>query len=48
MDDIKRCMTLGEFKLDHLQPVKLILSQKLSTCLTFILEGPIPYYPKER
>ena len=25
--------------------VKLILSPKISTCLPFLLEGPIPYYP---
>ena len=31
-------------KLDHFQPVKLILFQKMSTFLAFILS----YYPRER
>ena len=35
------------FKLDHLQPVKLILFHTFSTCLIFILGSPIPYYPRE-
>ena len=39
---------LWAIKLDHLQPVELILSQYISTFLTFILGGPIPYYPRER
>ena len=38
----------GTFKLDHLQPFKLILLQKLSTFPTFILGAPISYYPRER
>ena len=38
---------LGTFELDHLQPVKLILFQKLSIILTFILGRPILYYPRE-
>ena len=37
---------LGAFKLDHLQPVKLILSHKISAYLTFILGVPISYYPE--
>ena len=39
---------LGAFKLDHLQPVKLILFKNISTFLPFILGGPISYYPRER
>ena len=39
---------LGAFKLDHLQPVELILFQTISTFLPFILGGPISYYPIER
>ena len=39
---------LGAFKLDHLQPVKLILFKNISTFLSFILGGPISYYPRER
>ena len=39
---------LGAFKLDHLQPFKLILSQNVTTFPTFILGGSIPYYPRER
>ena len=39
---------LGAFKLDHLQTVKLILFQKSSVFLIFILGSPIPYYPRER
>ena len=39
---------LGAFKLDHLQPVKLILFQKISIFLPFILGSPISYYPRER
>ena len=39
---------LGAFKLDHLQPVKLILSQQNSIILIFILAAPISYYPRER
>ena len=35
-------------KLDHLQPVQLILSQQFSNFSPFILGGPIPYYPRER
>ena len=38
----------GAFKLDHLQPVKLILFQRMSTFLPFILGAPISYYPRER
>ena len=38
----------GAFKLDHLQPVKLILSHNLSTFLIFLLGSPIPYYPRQR
>ena len=34
------------FKLDHLQPVKPIVSQKFSNFSTFIL-GANSYYPKE-
>ena len=37
----------GAFKLDHLQPVKLILSHTFSIILIFILGSPIPYYPRE-
>ena len=37
----------GAFKLDYLQPVKLILSPNLSIILIFILGSPIPYYPRE-
>ena len=37
---------LGAFKLDPLQPVKLILFQKISTFQIFILGRPIPYYPR--
>ena len=36
----------GAFKLDHLQPVKLILYQNYSTYLIFILGSPIPYHPR--
>ena len=43
-----KCMILGTFKLDHLQPFKLILFHKFSISLTFILGGPISYYPRER
>ena len=39
---------LGLLKLDHLQPVKLILFQKISIFQPFILESPISYYPRER
>ena len=39
---------LWVFKVDHLQPVKLILSQQFSNFLTFILGTPIIYYPGER
>ena len=39
---------LGAFKLDHFQPVELILFFKNSTFLPFILGSPIPYYPRER
>ena len=39
---------LGAFKLDHLQPVKLILSQNFSAFLIFILGSLIPYYPREK
>ena len=36
------------FKIDHLQPVKLILFQNFTTLLILILGRPIPYYPRER
>ena len=39
---------LVAFKLDHLQPVMLILFQNISTFLPFILGGQISYYPGER
>ena len=39
---------LGSFKLDHLQPYKLILFLNFSVFLIFILGSPIPYYPRER
>ena len=39
---------LGAIKLEHLMPVELILFQKISTFLSFILGGPISYYPRER
>ena len=48
IDETKGCVTLGAFKLDHLQSVKLILSQKFYTFLPFILVGPIPFCPRER
>ena len=35
---------LGAFKLDHLQPVRMILFEKLSS----FLGAPISYYPRER
>ena len=38
----------GAFKLDHLQPVQLILFHEISNFLPFILGSPIPYYPRER
>ena len=38
----------GAFKLDHLQPGKLILSKQFSNFAVFILGSPIPYYPRER
>ena len=38
---------LGAFKLTHLQSVKLLLFQKITVILIFILESPIPYYPRE-
>ena len=38
----------GAFKLDHLQPVQLILLPNFPTFLSFILGGPISYYPSER
>ena len=37
---------LGAFKLDHLQPVELILFQQISAFLIFILGSPILYYPR--
>ena len=43
-----RISDLGAFKLDHSQPAKLILFQKIFPFLSFILGGPIPYYPRER
>ena len=47
--ETSRVCELGAFfKLDHLQPVRLILSHKFSIFLSFILGGPIPYYPRER
>ena len=39
---------LWAFKLDHLQPVKQILSQMFSNLLTFIQGSPIIHYPRER
>ena len=39
---------IGAFKLDHLQPVKLIVSHKFSTCFPFILGGLLSYCPRER
>ena len=39
---------LGAFKLDHLQPVKLILFPNFSIILIFILGSPIPYYPRAK
>ena len=42
-----RVSVLGAFKLDHFQPVKLILLQNFSTFLIFIIGSPIPYYPRE-
>ena len=36
----------GAFKLDHLQPAELILSNEISTFLSFILGSPIIYYPE--
>ena len=38
----------GAFKLDHFQPVELILFQNYSIFLTFILGGQISYYSRER
>ena len=38
---------LEAFKLDHLQPIELILSHNFSIILIFILGSPIPYYPRE-
>ena len=38
----------GAFKLDHLQPVKLILFQRISTFLPFILGAPIFLITPER
>ena len=38
---------LGAFKLDHLQPVQLILSPNFYTFLPYVLGSPIPYYPRE-
>ena len=38
----------GAFKLDHLQPVELILFQKLSNFFTFILEANSYYTRKGR
>ena len=40
--------TWGAFELDHLLPVELNMFQKMSALLIFILESPIPYYPRER
>ena len=37
---------LGAFKLDHFQPVKLILFRNFSSFQNFIL-GPFSYYPRE-
>ena len=37
---------LVAFTLDHMQSVMLILSPKNSTILTFIMGGPISYYPR--
>ena len=38
----------GAFKLDHLQSAKLILFLKFSYFFSFMLGGPIIYYPRER
>ena len=43
---VPRGIDHGAFKLDHLQPVKLISFQNISTFLPFILGGPISYYPR--
>ena len=37
----------GAFKLDLLEPVKLILSLKIFNFLSFIMGGPIPDYPQK-
>ena len=39
---------LGEFKLDHLLPIKMILFKNIFSFLPFILGYPISYYPRER
>ena len=39
---------LWSFKLDRLQPAKLILSQNISNFLPFILGAPISYYCREQ
>ena len=38
----------GAFKLDHLEPVELILFQKIFTFLPIILKAPISNYPREK
>ena len=43
-----RVSVLGAFKLDHFPTGRLILFQKISTFLTFILGAPISNYPRER
>ena len=48
MDETTGVSVLGTFKMDHLQPVELILFQNFSNFLTFILRSPIIYYPRER
>ena len=45
---VPRGIDHGAFKLDHLQPVKLISYQKISASLTFILGSPIIYYPRRQ
>ena len=42
----KGLSVLGAFKLDHLQHIKLILFQKISIILSFILGSLIIYYPR--
>ena len=46
IDEEKEFSVPGAFKLDHLQPVELILSQKFSTYLTFILGVQLSITPR--